>query len=141
MVGRRGPAQAAFTNPELLELGELEDADVIVDAEELERALAVEDPNMDPTSVRNVSVLRDYAGRAPQGKSKRVVLRFLLSPTELIGDGGGVRTVVMARNALQAGEDGRLRAEPTGETEEHRRRPRDASDRLPRHRAARRAVR
>ena len=118
VVGRRGPAQAAFTNPELLELGELADADVIVDPEELERALAVEDPNMDPTSVRNVSVLRDYAGRAPTGKSKRVVLRFLLSPTELIGDGNGVRRIVMARNALQAGKDGRLRAEPTGETEE-----------------------
>jgi ferredoxin/flavodoxin---NADP+ reductase len=118
VVGRRGPAQAAFTNPELLELGELADADVIVDAEELERALAVEDPNMDPTSVRNVSVLRGYARRAPTGKGKRVVLRFLLSPTELIGDGNGVRTVVMARNALQAGKDGRLRAEPTGETEE-----------------------
>ena len=44
VIGRRGPAQAAFTNPELLELGELADADVIVDPEELERALAVEDP-------------------------------------------------------------------------------------------------
>src|SRR3984957_8473019 len=118
VVGRRGPAQAAFTNPELLELGELADADVIVDPDELERALAVEDPNTDPTSQRNGSVLRDYAGRAPTGKSKRVVLRFLLSPTELIGDGNSVRRIVMARNALQAGKDGRLRAEPTGETEE-----------------------
>jgi ferredoxin--NADP+ reductase len=117
VVGRRGPAQAAFTNPELLELGELADADVIVDAEELERALAIADPHMDPTAERNVSVLRDYAGRAPTGKGKRVILRFLLSPTELIGDGNGVRTVVMARNALQAGKDGSLRAEPTGETE------------------------
>jgi ferredoxin--NADP+ reductase len=117
VVGRRGPAQAAFTNPELLELGELADADVIVDPEELERALAVRDPNMDPTSERNVSVLRDYAQRTPAGKSKRVVLRFLLSPVELIGGGDGVHRVVLARNALQAGEDGRLRAEPTGETE------------------------
>ena len=31
VLGRRGPAQAAFTNPELLELGELTDADVVVD--------------------------------------------------------------------------------------------------------------
>jgi ferredoxin--NADP+ reductase len=31
VVGRRGPAQAAFTNPELLELGELSEADVVVD--------------------------------------------------------------------------------------------------------------
>ena len=36
IVGRRGPAQAAFTNPELLELGELADADVIVDPAELD---------------------------------------------------------------------------------------------------------
>ena len=43
VAGRRGPAQAAFTNPELLELGELSDADVIVDGAELERALAVHD--------------------------------------------------------------------------------------------------
>jgi ferredoxin/flavodoxin---NADP+ reductase len=117
VVGRRGPAQAAFTNPELRELGELADADVIVDAEELERALAVPDPNTDPTSERNVSVLRDYAQRTPAGKRKRVVLRFLLSPVELIGDGDGVHQVVLARNALQATKDGRLRAEPTGETE------------------------
>jgi ferredoxin/flavodoxin---NADP+ reductase len=117
VVGRRGPAQAAFTNPELLELGDLEDADVIVDPQELERALEVSDPNMDPTSERNVSVLRDYAERTPTGKSKRVILRFLLSPIELIGEGDGVRAVVMVRNALKATEDGRLRAEPTGETE------------------------
>jgi ferredoxin--NADP+ reductase len=117
VVGRRGPAQAAFTNPELLELGELAEADVIVDEEELERALAVEDPGMDPTSQRNVSVLRDYARRAPAGKRKRVILRFLLSPIELIGDGDGVRSVVLARNALHATADGHLKAEPTGETE------------------------
>src|SRR5262249_49559576 len=36
MVGRRGPAQAAFTTPELKELGELADADVIVDPRDLE---------------------------------------------------------------------------------------------------------
>ena len=32
ILGRRGPAQAAFTNPELRELGELARADVVVDA-------------------------------------------------------------------------------------------------------------
>jgi ferredoxin--NADP+ reductase len=116
VVGRRGPAQAAFTNPELLELGELADADVIVDPEELERALAVEDPNMDPTSERNVSVLRDYASRIPEGKGKRIVLRFLSSPVELTGEDGVVSGVVLAHNELQATDTG-LRAVPTGETE------------------------
>ncbi|MDE3026536.1 MAG: FAD-dependent oxidoreductase, partial [Acidobacteriota bacterium] len=36
MVARRGPAQAAFTTPELIELGELAGADVIVDPADLE---------------------------------------------------------------------------------------------------------
>jgi ferredoxin/flavodoxin---NADP+ reductase len=116
VVGRRGPAQAAFTNPELLELGELEDADIVVDPHELERALAVEDPNMDPTSERNVSVLRDYASRVPEGKGKRIVLRFLTSPTELTGEDGVVSGVVLAHNELQSTDSG-LRAVPTGETE------------------------
>ena len=31
VLGRRGPAQAAFTNPEVRELGEMVDADIIVD--------------------------------------------------------------------------------------------------------------
>jgi ferredoxin--NADP+ reductase len=35
MIGRRGPVQAAFTNPEIKELGELADANVDVRAEEL----------------------------------------------------------------------------------------------------------
>jgi ferredoxin--NADP+ reductase len=116
VVGRRGPAQAAFTNPELLELGELQDADIIVHPEELERALAVEDPNVDPTSQRNVSVLRDYAERVPEGKGKRIVLRFLASPVELTGEDGAVSGVVLAHNELQATDTG-LRAVPTGETE------------------------
>ena len=36
VLGRRGPAQAAFTNPELLELRELTDADVFVDPRDCE---------------------------------------------------------------------------------------------------------
>src|SRR2546421_4815788 len=75
ILGRRGPAQAAFTNPELLELGELSDADVIVDPAELDRALAVHDEGAeaDITCRRNVEILRSYAEREPSGRPKRVV--------------------------------------------------------------------
>jgi ferredoxin--NADP+ reductase len=118
VVGRRGPAQAAFTNPELLELGELADADVIVDGEELERALAVEDRDMDPTAQRNVKVLREYAARVPQGKPKRIVLRFLRSPVELLADEhNGLAGVRLVHNELLADSDGSLRAQATGEEE------------------------
>jgi ferredoxin--NADP+ reductase len=120
ILGRRGPAQAAFTNPELLELGELADADVIVDPAELDRALAVHDADAeaDITSRRNVEILRSYAERPPAGHPKRVVLRFLLSPSALLaGDDGRLASVELVRNELVAGSGGALRAQPTEERE------------------------
>jgi ferredoxin--NADP+ reductase len=118
VVGRRGPAQAAFTNPELRELGELADADVIVDAAELERALETPEPYASATAKQNVELLRGYAQRTPTARRRRIVLRFLLSPVEIHAGGDGrVAAVTLARNELVAGSDGRLRAEATGELE------------------------
>ncbi len=120
ILGRRGPAQAAFTNPELLELGELADADVIVDEDELERALAIADPQAaeDITSRRNVEILRDYAAREPKGHPKRIVLRFLLSPTAFLPDEHGrLGAVELIRNELVPAPGGGLRAQPTDQRE------------------------
>jgi ferredoxin/flavodoxin---NADP+ reductase len=107
MVGRRGPAQAAFTTPELIELGELAGADVIVDAAELEGA----EPK-DTNAERNLEVLREYAQREPQGKPRRIVLRFFRSPIAILGD-ERVTGIELVRNVLDENE----RAVPTGETE------------------------
>ena len=110
VLGRRGPAQAAFTNPELRELGELQRADVIVDPAEVDGVEAPEEA----TRRRNVETLRDYAARAPDGKSHSVSLRFLRSPVEIVGDENGrVRGIRVARNKLD--RDGRPVA--TGEEE------------------------
>jgi ferredoxin/flavodoxin---NADP+ reductase len=109
VVGRRGPAQAAFTTPELQELGELAGADVIVDPSELEGA----EPH-DTNSERNLAVLRDYAAREPEGKPKRLVLRFLLSPVAITGE-GRVEAIELARNRLEADTAGALRAVATDE--------------------------
>jgi len=120
VVGRRGPAQAAFTNPELLELGELSQADVIVDPAELERALAVPDPDAESntTARRNVEILRDYASREPKGHARRIVLRFLLSPTALLPDEQGrLGAVELVRNDLVPANGGSLRAQPGDEHE------------------------
>jgi ferredoxin/flavodoxin---NADP+ reductase len=110
LLGRRGPAQAAFTNPELRELGELARADVIVDPAQLE---GVEEPE-DTTQKRNVEILRDYAAREPEGKSHRIELRFLRSPVEILGEGddGPVTGIRVSINELVDG-----RAVPTGEEE------------------------
>ncbi|MGH2971012.1 MAG: FAD-dependent oxidoreductase [Gaiellaceae bacterium] len=107
VVGRRGPAQAAFTTPELAELGELAGADVIVDAADLEGAVAT-----DTNSERNLEVLREFASREPSGKPKRVVLKFFHSPVEIHGD-GRVESIELVRNVLD--EDGR--AVPTEQHE------------------------
>jgi ferredoxin/flavodoxin---NADP+ reductase len=116
LIGRRGPAEAAFTNPELRELGELERADVIVDPAQLEGVQVPEDA--DATKRRNVEILREYAQRTPAGKSHRLELRFLRSPVEILGadDDGPVTGIRLAINRLVAG-NGRMRAEPTGEEE------------------------
>ena len=70
VLGRRGPAQAAFTNPELRELAELELADVIVDKADLELdpASAVALEEADATTRRNVETLSEYAAQGPVGK-------------------------------------------------------------------------
>ncbi|MGA2320981.1 MAG: FAD-dependent oxidoreductase [Solirubrobacteraceae bacterium] len=120
VVGRRGPAQAAFTNPELLELGELAEAEVVVDRAELERALAVPDPGAGAniTSRRNVEILRSYAERAPSGRRKRIVLRFLLSPRALLPEEHGrLGAIEMVRNELVPAAGGGLRAKPGEERE------------------------
>ena len=120
ILGRRGPVQAAFTNPELLELGELELADVIVNPDDLELDEAsqawLESDEADKTSRENVRILREYAARKPGGKPKRIVLRFLTSPVEIQGD-GRVERMVVERNRLEPREDGTLAARPTGERE------------------------
>jgi ferredoxin--NADP+ reductase len=107
MIGRRGPAQAAFTTPELQELGELAGADVIVDAAELDGA----EPK-DTHAERNLEVLREFAARKPTGKPRKLILRFFRSPVALDGD-GRVESVELVRNTL----DAEHRAVPTDERE------------------------
>jgi len=119
ILGRRGPAQAAFTNPELLELGELKHADVIVPPREVEldahSARWLEEQG-DRSARRNVEVLTEYSQREPTGKSHRIELRFLRSPLEVIGDGdeGAVTGLRVGRNQIEPDAHGNLRAVATG---------------------------
>jgi ferredoxin--NADP+ reductase len=120
VLGRRGPAQAAFTNPEILELGKMNDADCIVDPSDVEldplsRSFLASD-EADITARKNVEILRQFAGRSPEGKPKRIVLGFLVSPIEIHGD-GKVEAVTVGRNELVRDESGALRASDTGERE------------------------
>jgi ferredoxin--NADP+ reductase len=121
VLGRRGPAQAAFTNPELRELGELEDADVVVDPADAVldeySSRFLESDAANATARRNVELIAGYAARPPVGKAKRIVLRFLGSPVRILGE-ERVEGVRIERNELVACPDGSLSAQPTGATED-----------------------
>jgi ferredoxin--NADP+ reductase len=121
VLGRRGPAQAAFTNPEVRELGEMVDADIDVDPGEMELDELsrewLDSDDADPTNRRNVDIFTDFSQREPEGKNKKIVMRFLRSPVEIQGD-GKVERIVVAKNELQRDESGKIRAVDTGEREE-----------------------
>ena len=114
ILGRRGPAEAAFTTPELAELRDLAGAEVVVDPSELELAPAsAAHAESDTRSQRNLEVLRDFASRARNGKPKTLRLRFLVSPVSIQGD-GRVEGVEIVHNRLEE-RDGRVVAVPTDE--------------------------
>jgi ferredoxin--NADP+ reductase len=118
ICGRRGPLQAAYTNPELLELGELEIADIVVDPAEatLDPVSAALLEEAAPATRRNVDTVLEYSRRARTDKPRTVTLRYLVSPVEIRGD-GRVEEIVLVRNRLEAGPDGAVRAVATEETE------------------------
>jgi ferredoxin--NADP+ reductase len=122
LLGRRGPAQAAFTNPELRELGELPAADIVVKPEEVELDPATRaelEAHPDRATRKKVEILQEFARRPLTGKPRRLHLRFLVSPVEILGDvGGRVVGMRLVRNVLQPSPGAGLQAKPTDQFEE-----------------------
>ena len=117
MLGRRGPAQAAFTNPEIKELGEMEVADINIREDEAElgkvtQAFLIDNP--DKSTNRKVEILQRYAREKRSGKAKRLIVRFCVSPIELIpDDDGGVGKVKLVHNELHLNDRGAIRPRAT----------------------------
>jgi ferredoxin/flavodoxin---NADP+ reductase len=121
VLGRRGPAQAAFTSAELRELGHLDGVDLRVEPDEVE---------LDPLSQRwlaeqgtftarkNVELLREFAAQPRRAGTGRMIrLRFLRSPVQIRG-AGRVEAIDVRRNEIVQGDDGSLRPRATGEAVE-----------------------
>jgi ferredoxin/flavodoxin---NADP+ reductase len=100
ILGRRGPAQAAFTTPELRELGHLRQASVMIHEPEA-LSLAI-DEEMPATVARNLALLAEYSAAPISDKPRRIEFRFLRSPVEILGP-GSVTGVRVARNRLEGG--------------------------------------
>ena len=118
LLGRRGPAQAAFTNPELKEFGELPLADVVVRPEDLELDAATRaalEATPDREAEKNLKTLHAFAERGLQGRPRRIVLLFRTSPVRVEG-AGRVQRLIVGTNRLEAGPRG-VQAVPTGQEE------------------------
>lgn len=121
MLGRRGPAQAAFTNPEVKELGELAGADIRVQEDEIALdplSQAEVEQSDDRKLKRKLEILGEFATRSPAEKRRTLTIRFLVSPVELVGnEAGQVVGLRVVRNQLVADGRGGLRAEATDQSE------------------------
>ena len=118
VLGRRGPAQAAFTSAELRELGHLDGVDIRVRADELELDPVSQDWLAGAgtfTARTNMDLLREFAARPPrEGAARRIELRFLRSPVQIRGN-GRVEAVDIRRNEIVRADDGSLRARAVDE--------------------------
>lgn len=122
LLGRRGPAQAAFTNPEIKEIGELEDADAIVLPDEArldDLSQAEVAASNDPSLRKKVEILQGYALTKPDIKPRRLIIRFLVSPVELSGDTSGtVNKMRLVKNVLYKTDTGTISPKATDQFED-----------------------
>ncbi len=119
VLGRRGPAQAAFTNPEIKELGELDDASVIVAQEEVTLdpvSRQFIDSGEDRVASKNVEILKGFAAQGDTGKPRKIIMRFCVSPVEIIGT-DKVDAIKVVKNDLVPNEKGDLKPKATDQFE------------------------
>ncbi|MEU1983486.1 4Fe-4S binding protein [Nocardia sp. NPDC019395] len=118
VLGRRGPLQAAYTSPEFLALEHLSGVDVIIDPAELEldptsQAL-LDDPDIEPSLKLKYTLAEEFAAKSPTEGNKRIVFKYLASPTEVTGT-DKVEGLEVAHNEL-VDIDGVLNARATDRT-------------------------
>jgi ferredoxin--NADP+ reductase len=118
VLGRRGPAQASFTTPEIRELGKLEGVEATVDSRSLELdPVSQAEMEEDRTAKANLKILHGYAAHTQHTAPRRILLRFLASPAEIIGEDGRVAALKVERNELVVDANGALRSKGTGQFE------------------------
>jgi ferredoxin--NADP+ reductase len=117
IVGRRGPAQAKFTNKELRELGEISGCVCEVREEDLElneasRAELADKNNF--VASKNVEILGAWTNPPPADAKRRIVFHFFEGPLGIEGN-GRVDHIVLERNQL-SGAAFNQQARGTGQT-------------------------
>jgi ferredoxin--NADP+ reductase len=99
ILGRRGVAQAAYTNGEFMAMGSLPGVDIVIDPSELSlddhTRAAVASGTLASTVLTKIRLAEEYSMRPVVPGNKRIVFRYMASPVSIVGDGcvSGVRFV------------------------------------------------
>jgi len=121
LLGRRGPAQAAFTNPEIQELCELKGTDLVVDPREVDLDPVSKDclakGEGGPKAKKNVDILIAQSKKGSGAQPRKIFVRNLVSPVEILGKDGRVAALKLEKNMLVRAEDGSVKAKGTGQYE------------------------
>jgi ferredoxin--NADP+ reductase len=102
ICGRRGPEHASFTSPELRDLPKLENTDVYLDLNEIEKAqVRVETTGEVEKELRNnLEAMRLIAEHQKKGVARKLEIKFLATPLEIKGN-GKVEEVVFGVNQVE----------------------------------------
>ena len=117
VIGRRGPAQSAFSTKEIQELTKLPQADLVVDDSEVEVDAVTQhwlEAGAPASARRNLEILCGIANTAASGNPRRIVFRFLSSPVEFEGSGDRLEGVRLESAELYADDTGTPRPKGTG---------------------------
>ena len=117
LLGRRGPAEAAYSLAEIEEIAHLSAADLVVRPDEAIVGEASQGELSDPVVKKKADFVAERAKAGEGSKSRKVRLRFCVSPVELIGEGGRVKAMKLEKNRLVPDGRGGTKAQGTGEFE------------------------
>lgn len=90
VLGRRAPANAAFSVGEFMALGHLPEVDIVIEGDD---GAPLDDADTETRA--KVHLMREFTSRPTDPGRKRIVFRFLTVPIEVVGDDHvhGVRVV------------------------------------------------
>lgn len=113
LLGRRGPAEAAYSLTEIKEIGELTSSDLIVNP--AEAALDGQPlEGLDAAARKKTEYVQEHAKKGEGSLERKVRLRFLVSPVEIIGENGRVSAMRLEKNKLESDGKGGMKAVGTG---------------------------
>ncbi len=117
LLGRRGPAQAAFSPKEIQEVADLAHSDVVVEAADVDLdpvSRAWLDSGAPAAAKKNLAILEAQVEHGEGKQRRKIRCRFLVSPVEFIGDNGRVTGVKLEHGELYADDHGTPRPRGAG---------------------------